>query len=88
MANSGCLFFFRAGWRVSSKLPSRKKGSSSNMAALLFILTKTRSRFYISIPQEIKGQDSAKGEDSRNGTREEKIEKSKEIRGFPSKSIL
>jgi hypothetical protein len=40
MAKGGCLsIFFRARWRVSSKLPSNRRGSSSNMAALLFTLT-------------------------------------------------
>jgi hypothetical protein len=39
MDKGGCLFFLRARWRVSSKSLSRGRGSSSNMAALLFALT-------------------------------------------------
>jgi hypothetical protein len=33
MAKGGCLFFLRARWRVSSELPSRGRGSSSNITS-------------------------------------------------------
>jgi hypothetical protein len=35
MSKCGYSFFFRGGWRVSSKLPSRGKGSSSNLATFV-----------------------------------------------------
>jgi hypothetical protein len=50
MAKGGCLFFFRAKWRVSSEPPSRGRGwgSRSNMASLLFTLTPGRYHWFLS----------------------------------------
>jgi hypothetical protein len=42
MAKGGCLFFFRAKWRVSNKPPSKKEG-------VQFTLTKSKLDFSINM---------------------------------------